>query len=49
MDEAELAPKSIDYVVITHCHGDHIGGLLDDGGQLVFSKARHCIGMTEVA
>jgi glyoxylase-like metal-dependent hydrolase (beta-lactamase superfamily II) len=31
----------IDTVVLTHCHGDHIGGLTDAHGNLAFPKARN--------
>ncbi len=30
----------VDTVVLTHCHGDHIGGLTDADGKLAFPKAR---------
>ena len=33
-----VAPEDIDYVVITHFHGDHIGGMTE-GGKPVFTKA----------
>ena len=34
-----IAPEQVDVVLITHSHGDHIGGLLADG-QAVFANAR---------
>jgi len=36
----------VDVVVITHCHPDHIGGLMTEG-QPSFPKARYVIGETE--
>jgi glyoxylase-like metal-dependent hydrolase (beta-lactamase superfamily II) len=35
-----ITPESIDTVVITHYHGDHIGGLVDHAGHPTFPKAR---------
>ena len=35
-----ITPESIDTVVITHYHQDHIGGLLDHAGNPTFPKAR---------
>ena len=37
---AGVDPRSIDAVLITHFHGDHINGLRDRAGQLVFPNAR---------
>jgi glyoxylase-like metal-dependent hydrolase (beta-lactamase superfamily II) len=39
-------PGQIDVVVITHMHGDHIGGLATDGAA-VFPNARYATGETE--
>jgi len=36
---AGIPPASIDVVVISHMHGDHIGGLLDATGRPAFAKA----------
>ena len=35
-----IAPESIDTVIATHFHMDHIGGLLDENGAAVFPAAR---------
>jgi glyoxylase-like metal-dependent hydrolase (beta-lactamase superfamily II) len=35
-----ITPESIDTVVITHYHQDHIGGLLDHAGNPTFPNAR---------
>ena len=40
------APEDVDVVVITHMHGDHIGGLMTDGA-LTFPNARHVTGRVE--
>jgi glyoxylase-like metal-dependent hydrolase (beta-lactamase superfamily II) len=45
---AGFTPEQIDVVVITHCHPDHIGGLMEDGKPLA-PKARYVIGETEFA
>jgi glyoxylase-like metal-dependent hydrolase (beta-lactamase superfamily II) len=37
---ANITPESIDTVVITHYHGDHISGLLDRAGHPTFVNAR---------
>jgi glyoxylase-like metal-dependent hydrolase (beta-lactamase superfamily II) len=41
LDALGLAPDAVTRVVITHLHGDHIGGIFDDAGQLAFPCARH--------
>lgn len=46
LDAAGYAPRDIDVVVITHMHGDHIGGLAD-GGTLTFPNARYVTGQRE--
>ena len=43
---AGFTPEQIDVVVITHCHGDHIGGLMEEGKPLA-PNARYVIGETE--
>ncbi len=39
LSETGVSPKAVTDVLITHSHGDHIGGLLDDSGHLAFPKA----------
>jgi glyoxylase-like metal-dependent hydrolase (beta-lactamase superfamily II) len=41
-----LTPESIDIILLTHMHGDHIGGLLKDG-QKVFPKAHILVAQAE--
>lgn len=40
MQAAGYEPSQVDTVVITHLHGDHMGGLNDAGGKPLFQKAR---------
>jgi len=47
LSQAGLAPEDVDIVVITHMHGDHIGGLSDDAGTLTFPNARYVTGQVE--
>lgn len=46
LDIAGLKNDQITIVVITHCHPDHIGGLME-GGNPAFPKARYVIGQAE--
>ena len=43
---AGLAPEDIDLVVITHMHGDHIGGLMSDGAP-TFANASYVTARAE--
>lgn len=43
---AGVTPDQIDVVVLTHMHGDHIGGLMGEGGA-TFPNARYVAGQVE--
>lgn len=43
---AGLTPEDIDIVAITHFHGDHIGGMTEDGAA-AFPNAEYCIASAE--
>ena len=43
---AGYSPDQVDIVVITHMHGDHIGGLMNDGSP-TFPNARYVTGQVE--
>ncbi len=36
-------PESIDFVVVSHLHYDHAGGMVDASGQPFFSRARYVV------
>ncbi|MEM6987153.1 MAG: MBL fold metallo-hydrolase, partial [Pseudomonadota bacterium] len=44
---AGVAPDDVTIVVITHMHGDHIGGLLKADGSPTFPNARYVTGQVE--
>ena len=46
LQAAGYAPDQVDVVVITHMHGDHIGGLMQDG-KVAYPNARYVTGSGE--
>lgn len=44
--QAGIAPEDVTHVVLTHMHGDHIGGLMTDGSP-TFANAAYLTGQTE--
>lgn len=46
MAQAGYAPGDVDIVVLTHMHGDHIGGLME-GDVAAFPNARYVAGQVE--
>ena len=45
---SEVMPEEIDWIVITHMHIDHVGGLLADGHTPTYPRARVMIDTREV-
>ena len=43
MQAAGIAPEDIDTVIVSHAHGDHINGLVNENGDLVFPNANYVI------
>ncbi len=37
---AGYAPEQVDTILLTHMHGDHVGGLVDAEGKMVFPNAK---------
>ena len=46
LQAAGYSPDQVDTVVLTHMHGDHIGGLMTDGAP-TFKNARYATGAAE--
>ncbi|MEM7259134.1 MAG: MBL fold metallo-hydrolase, partial [Pseudomonadota bacterium] len=45
--QAGITPEQVSVVVVTHMHGDHIGGLTGEDGTETFSNARYVTGQAE--
>ncbi|WP_407494964.1 MBL fold metallo-hydrolase [Pseudooceanicola sp. MF1-13] len=47
LQQAGYAPEDVTIVVITHMHGDHIGGLTTADGSPTYANARYVTGQAE--
>src|SRR5580693_7523114 len=47
MKEAGIRPEDIDAVVFTHAHIDHIGGVVDESGKVLFPNAQFYIAQSD--
>jgi glyoxylase-like metal-dependent hydrolase (beta-lactamase superfamily II) len=47
MAEAGIKPEDIDAVVFTHAHIDHIGGVVDESGKVLFPNAQFYIAQSD--
>lgn len=47
LNDAGYTPDQVDVVVLSHMHGDHIGGLMRDDGEATFPNARYVTGQVE--
>jgi glyoxylase-like metal-dependent hydrolase (beta-lactamase superfamily II) len=45
--EADVKPEDINIVIISHAHGDHIGGNIDQDGKIIFPNAQWVIAKEE--
>lgn len=46
LKNAGVTPEQVDFILMTHLHGDHVGGLVSDG-KAVFPKARVFVSLPE--
>lgn len=47
LNTAGIMAEDIDTILLTHAHGDHIGGMLTDDGELSFPNAQVYVSRTE--
>jgi glyoxylase-like metal-dependent hydrolase (beta-lactamase superfamily II) len=43
MASAQITPADIDTIIVTHAHADHVGGLTDPMGTLLFPNAQYYV------
>ena len=43
LEAAGIDRSTVDTVIITHAHPDHVGGTLDDDGSLLFANAQYVV------
>jgi glyoxylase-like metal-dependent hydrolase (beta-lactamase superfamily II) len=48
MMEAGIKPEDIDAVVFSHAHVDHIGGVVDESGKVLFPNAQFYIAQSDL-
>ncbi len=48
LEAVGVDPASIDYVVVSHLHYDHAGGMIDGDGRPAFANARYVVQRDEV-
>ena len=48
LEAVGMDPASIDFVVVTHLHYDHAGGMVDSDGRPAFANARYVVQRDEV-
>jgi glyoxylase-like metal-dependent hydrolase (beta-lactamase superfamily II) len=48
MAEAGIKPEDIDAVVFSHAHIDHIGGVVDEAGKVLFPNAQFYIAQSDL-
>jgi len=47
LEAAGITPEDVTHVVFTHCHPDHLWGVLDDFDDPLFYNAQHLMGQGE--
>ena len=47
LEAAGIMPEDVTVVVITHMHGDHVGGMTGEDGGLTYPNARYVTGQAE--